>query len=74
MGKRNNFTGYAILLHKLPVVAILFTNNELTIPIPYFTTDREVGIVFVQKILHTVVHVLELQSFYVVKYGINLVK
>ncbi len=33
MGKRNYFTGYGILLHELPVVAVLFTqsnNNEGT--------------------------------------------
>ncbi len=33
VGKRNYFTGYGILLHKLPVVAALFTqsnNNEGT--------------------------------------------
>ncbi len=29
---------------------------------------------FVQKMLHTVVHVLELQNLNAVKYGINLVK
>ena len=33
VGKRNYFTGYGILLHELPVVAILFiqsNNNERT--------------------------------------------
>ena len=33
VGKRNYFTGYGILLHELPVVAVLFTqsnNNEGT--------------------------------------------
>ncbi len=28
VGKRNYFTGYGILLHKLPVVAVLFTQSN----------------------------------------------
>ena len=28
MGKRNYFMGYGILLHKLPVVAVLFTESN----------------------------------------------
>ncbi len=28
VGKRNYFTGYGILLHELPVVAVLFTQTN----------------------------------------------
>ncbi len=28
VGKQNYFTGYGILLHELPVVAVLFTQNN----------------------------------------------
>ncbi len=69
MGKRNYFTGYGILLHELPVVAILFiesNNNEGTM--------RNNWQAEAATIIHIVVHVLELQNFNVVKYGINLVK
>ncbi len=45
VGKRNYFMGYGILLHELPVVAVLF----------------------VQKMLHIAVHVLELQNLDVMK-------
>ncbi len=53
VGKRNYFTGYIILLHKLPVVAIWFiqsNNNEGAITL----------IKFVQKMLHTAVQVFKL--------------
>ena len=66
-GKQSYFTGYEILLHELPVVAILLTqsnNNEGTMK----------NSKLVQNMLHTVVQVLELQNLHVVKYGINTVK
>ena len=67
VGKQNYFMGYGILLHELPVVAVLFTqsnNNEGTTK--NFST--------ITSHLHTVVHVLGLQNLDVVKYGINFVK
>ncbi len=39
----------------------------------YGILQHPVVAVFVYKMLHTVVHVLELQNLTVVKYGINLV-
>ncbi len=59
VGKRNYFKGYGILLHKLPVVVVLFTQSNNNVYL---------------KMLQTVVHVLELQNLDVVKYGINLMK
>ena len=47
VGKRSYFTGYGILLHEPPVVTVLFTQSNNN------------GLDFVQKMLHTVVHVLD---------------
>ena len=65
-GKQNYFMGYRILLHELLVVAVLFTQSN--------NNGSHFYLKFVQKMLHTVDHVLALQNLDVVKYGINLVK
>ncbi len=74
VGKWNNFTGYRILLHELPVVVVLITqsnNDEGTMK----NSNQEYSYLkSVQKMLHTVFQVMELHNLHVVKYGINLVK
>ncbi len=59
VGKRNNFTGYGILLHNFPVVAVLFThsNNKIRAKDATFSSSC-VGI----------------EKCRFVKYGTNLVK